>query len=69
MFNNIPAFFVRDAVLFPDLVHAFKRDPATDLKLADSVWDFISAAPESIHATMMMFGDRGLPASFRHVVA
>lgn len=62
--NHIPVFFIRDAFLFVDVIHAMKRDPRDDLKSPHRFWDFMSAHPESVHAIMMLFGDRGTPASY-----
>lgn len=62
--NHIPVFFIRDAFLFPDVIHAIKRDPRDDLKSPHRFWDFMSAHPESVHTIMMLFSDRGTPASY-----
>jgi catalase len=65
--NNTPVFFIRDATKFPDFIHTQKRHPATNLKDADMVWDFLSLTPESIHQVTVLFSDRGTPFSYRHM--
>jgi catalase len=67
--NNIPVFFIQDAIKFPDLVHAVKQEPDRDFPQAqsahDTFWDFISLMPESIHMTLWQMSDRAIPRSFR----
>lgn len=67
--NNIPVFFIQDAIRFPDLVHAVKEEPDCAFPQAqsahDNFWDFISLTPESMHMIMWVMSDRGLPRSFR----
>ncbi len=67
--NNIPVFFIQDAVKFPDLVHAIKPEPHNEIPQAasahDTFWDFISLMPESMHMIMWVMSDRALPRSFR----
>ncbi|ALX49134.1 catalase [Lentibacillus amyloliquefaciens] len=65
--NNTPVFFVRDAMKFPDFIHTQKRNPRTGLKDKDAVWDFWSLSPESLHQITYLHGDRGIPATFRHM--
>ena len=65
--NNTPVFFIKDAVKFPDFIHTQKRDPYTGSQEADNVWDFWGLSPESTHQVTWLFGDRGIPASFRHM--
>jgi catalase len=65
--NNTPVFFIKDAVKFPDFIHTQKRDPYTGSQEADNVWDFWGLSPESTHQVTWLFGDRGLPASYRHM--
>ena len=65
--NNTPVFFVRDAIKFPDFIHTQKRDPYTGSQEPDNVWDFWSLSPESTHQVTWLFGDRGIPASYRHM--
>ena len=67
--NNIPVFFIQDAMKFPDLVHAVKPEPHNEMPQAasahDTFWDFISLMPESAHMIMWVMSDRALPRSFR----
>jgi catalase len=67
--NNIPVFFIQDAIKFPDLIHAAKAEPDCDFPQAqtahDNFWDFISLMPESMHMIMWAMSDRGIPRSFR----
>jgi catalase len=67
--NNLPVFFIRDAIKFPDMVHAFKGSPDSNIPSAssshDSFWDFISLTPESTHMILWLFSDRGTPKSYR----
>ena len=65
--NNTPMFFIKDPIKFPDFVHTQKRDPQTNLKSAQMMWDFWSRAPESLHQVTMLFSDRGTPDGFRHM--
>ncbi|HLR62928.1 MAG TPA: catalase [Lentibacillus sp.] len=65
--NNTPLFFIRDAIKFPDFIHTQKRNPRTGLKDKDAVWDFWSLSPESLHQITYLHGDRGIPATFRHM--
>ena len=67
--NNIPVFFIQDAVKFPDLIHAVKPEPHHEIPQAasahDTFWDFISLMPESMHMIMWVMSDRAIPRSFR----
>ncbi|MDN7246801.1 catalase KatA [Planococcus shenhongbingii] len=65
--NNTPVFFIRDAIKFPDFIHTQKRDPKTHLKNPNAVWDFWSLSPESLHQVTYLMGDRGIPATWRHM--
>lgn len=65
--NNIPIFFIRDAIKFPDFIHTQKRHPQSNLPDADMFWDFMSLAPESVHQATFLFTDRGTPLNFRHM--
>jgi catalase len=65
--NNTPVFFMRDPLKFPDLNHAVKRDPRTNLRSALNNWDFWSSLPESLHQVTIVMSDRGIPASYRHM--
>ena len=67
--NNIPVFFIQDGMKFPDLAHAIKQEPDSDIPTAtaahDNFWDFISLTPESIHMILWVLSDVGLPRSYR----
>jgi catalase len=67
--NNIPVFFIQDAMKFPDLVHAAKPEPHFQVPQAstahDTFWDFISLMPESAHMIMWVMSDRAIPRSYR----
>jgi catalase len=65
--NNTPVFFLRDPLKFPDLNHAVKRDPRTNLRSALNNWDFWTSLPEALHQVTVVMSDRGIPASYRHV--
>jgi catalase len=66
--NNMPVFFIQDAIKFPDLVHAIKPEPHNEMPQAsaahDNFWDFISLMPESMHMIMWVLSDRALPRSY-----
>src|SRR5687767_9667954 len=67
--NNIPVFFVQDAMKFPDLVHALKPEPHHEMPQAasahDTFWDFVSLMPETTHMLMWVMSDRSIPRSYR----
>jgi len=67
--NNIPVFFIQDAIKFPDVIHAVKEEPDCAFPQAqsahDNFWDFISLTPESMHMIMWVMSDRAIPRSFR----
>ncbi|MGJ0425104.1 catalase [Methylocystis sp.] len=67
--NNIPVFFIQDAIKFPDLIHAAKPEPDRGFPQAqtahDNFWDFVSLSPESFHMIMWIMSDRAIPRSFR----
>lgn len=65
--NNTPIFFIQDAIKFPDFIHTQKRNPKTNLKDKNAVWDFWSLSPESLHQITYLHGDRGIPATWRHM--
>jgi catalase len=65
--NNTPVFFLRDPLKFPDLNHAVKRDPRTNMRSAKNNWDFWTSLPEALHQVTIVMSDRGIPASFRHM--
>jgi catalase len=64
--NNLPVFFIRDAIKFPDFIHSFKPDPVTNLQTPNRQFDFISQTPEAIHMITWLFSPRGIPADYRH---
>ncbi|AXT39931.1 catalase [Alteromonas sp. BL110] len=67
--NNIPVFFIQDAIKFPDLIHSAKQEPDRGFPQAqtahDNFWDFTSLSPESVHMLMWAMSDRAIPRSFR----
>ena len=67
--NNIPVFFIQDAMKFPDLIHAAKAEPDRGFPQAqtahDNFWDFVSLTPESMHMVMWIMSDRAIPRSLR----
>lgn len=65
--NNTPVFFLRDPLKFPDLNHAVKRDPRTNLRSARNNWDFWTSLPEALHQITIVMSDRGIPATYRHM--
>jgi catalase len=65
--NNTPVFFLRDPLKFPDLNHAVKRDPRTNMRSARNNWDFWTSLPEALHQVTIVMSDRGIPASYRHM--
>jgi len=65
--NNTPVFFFRDALQFPDLNHAVKRDPRTNMRSPNNNWDFWSLLPEALHQVTIIMSDRGIPKSYRHM--
>ncbi len=65
--NNTPVFFLRDPLKFPDLNHVVKRDPRTNLRSANSNWDFWTLLPEALHQITITMSDRGIPLSYRHM--
>jgi catalase len=69
--NNIPVFFIQDAMKFPDVIHAVKMEPDRGFPQAasahDTFWDFISLTPESMHMVMWVMSDRAIPRSYRMI--
>ncbi|MGI4983973.1 MAG: catalase HPII [Janthinobacterium lividum] len=67
--NNMPVFFIQDAIKFPDFVHAVKPEPHNEIPQGasahDTFWDFVSLVPESMHMVLWVMSDRGLPQSLR----
>ena len=63
--NNFPVFFIQDGIKFPDLVHAVKPEPLAEIPQAasahDTLWDFVSLQPETLHTMMWLMSDRALP--------
>ncbi len=65
--NNTPVFFLRDPLKFPDLNHAVKRDPRTNMRSAKNNWDFWTSLPEALHQITITMSERGIPATYRHM--
>ena len=65
--NNTPVFFLRDPLKFPDLNHAVKRDPKTNMRSAKNNWDFWTSLPEALHQITIVMSERGIPATYRHM--
>ncbi len=65
--NNTPVFFFRDPLKFPDLNKAVKRDPYTNMRSAESNWDFWTSLPEALHQITIVMSDRGIPRGYRHM--
>ncbi|MFJ8823096.1 catalase [Streptomyces sp. NPDC102467] len=65
--NNTPVFFIKDPLKFPDFIHSQKRDPFTGKQEPENVWDFWAHSPEVTHQVTWLMGDRGIPASYRHM--
>ena len=67
--NNIPVFFIQDAIKFPDVIHAIKPEPHNEIPQAssahDTFWDFVVSTPETAHMVMWLMSDRAIPRSFR----
>jgi catalase len=65
--NNTPVFFIRDPLQFPDLIHAVKRDPRTNMRSPKNKWDVWTSLPEALHQVTIVMSDRGIPATYRHM--
>ncbi len=65
--NNTPVFFLRDPLKFPDLNHAIKRDPHTNMRSPNNNWDFWTLLPEALHQVTITMSNRGIPYSYRHM--
>lgn len=65
--NNLPVFFIRDAIKFPDVIHSLKPDPVTFRQEPNRIFDFMSQTPESMHMLAFLFSPRGIPAGYRHM--
>ena len=63
--NNLPVFFIRDAIKFPDVIHALKPDPISFRQMPNRIFDFMSLTPESMHMLAWLFSTRGIPKNFR----
>jgi len=65
--NNLKIFFIRDAMKFPDMIHAFKPDPASNVPNPQRMFDFVSRSPEATHMITILFSPWGIPATYRHM--
>lgn len=65
--NNLKVFFIRDAIKFPDVIHALKPDPVTNRQDPNRIFDFMSLTPESMHMLTWLFSPWGIPADYRHM--
>ncbi|QQE76343.1 catalase [Brevibacillus composti] len=65
--NNLKIFFIRDPLKFPDMVHAFKPDPVTNLPDPERMFDFVSQSPEATHMITFLFSPWGIPANYRQM--
>ncbi|RJX37877.1 catalase [Paenibacillus pinisoli] len=65
--NNLKIFFIRDAMKFPDMVHAFKPDPVTNVQSMERFFDFVSQSPEATHMITFLFSPWGIPANYRQM--
>lgn len=65
--NNTPVFFIRDPLKFPDMIHSFKRNPQTNLKDNNAMFDFMAGSPECAHQITILFSDRGTPKTYRNM--
>ncbi|CAN5135854.1 catalase KatX [soil metagenome] len=63
--NNLKVFFIRDAIKFPDVIHALKPDPVTNRQDPNRIFDFMSLTPETMHMLTWLFSPRGIPANYR----
>jgi catalase len=63
--NNLPVFFIRDAIKFPDVIHSLKPDPVTFRQEPNRIFDFMSNTPESMHMLTWLFSPRGIPKNYR----
>lgn len=65
--NNLPVFFIRDTIKFPDVIHSLKPDPVTNVQDPNRFFDLFSLIPESTHMLSWLYSDLGIPASYRYV--
>ncbi|GGA40320.1 catalase [Psychrobacillus lasiicapitis] len=63
--NNLKIFFIRDAIKFPDMIHAFKPDPITNIQDSERFFDFCASSPESFHMVTFIYSPWGIPANYR----
>ena len=63
--NNLKIFFIRDAMKFPDMIHAFKPDPVTNIQDSERFFDFCASSPESFHMVTFVYSPWGIPANYR----
>nr|WP_084544070.1 catalase [Paenisporosarcina indica] len=65
--NNLKIFFIRDAIKFPDMIHAFKNDPVSNVPNPERMFDFVSQSPETLHMITFVFSPWGIPANYRQM--
>ncbi len=65
--NNLPVFFIRDSINFPDVIHSFKPDPVTNIQDPNRYWDFVSQMPEATNMMTYLMSDLGIPKDYRHM--
>ncbi len=65
--NNLPIFFIRDAIKFPDVIHSLKPDPVTNIQDPNRYWDFFSHTPEATNMITYVWSDLGIPKNYRHM--
>ncbi|KIL51886.1 catalase [Jeotgalibacillus soli] len=65
--NNLKIFFIRDPIKFPDMIHAFKVDPVTNIQYPERMFDFVSQSPETLHMITFLFSPWGIPANYRQM--
>ncbi|MCA1061588.1 catalase [Rossellomorea aquimaris] len=65
--NNLPVFFIRDAMKFPDMVHSLKPNPQTNIQEPERYWDFMSLTPESTNMLLHLYTNEGIPANYRQM--
>ncbi|TWT27373.1 catalase [Planomicrobium sp. CPCC 101110] len=65
--NNLKIFFIRDAMKFPDMIHAFKNDPVSNVPNPERMFDFVARTPEATHMITFLFSPWGIPATYRHM--
>ncbi|WP_058306465.1 catalase [Gracilibacillus massiliensis] len=65
--NNLKIFFIRDPLKFPDMIHAFRPDPVTNIQNLERMFDFVSQSPEAMHMITFVYSPWGIPATYRHM--